>query len=110
MKWLAVVAAASLALAGCTQVAQFRPVAGDAITSVSIATNDVLLQEGIEILVVPTCEYTEPTYTCTGSTVAGQTITSVATGDEDLKFTVKIDDTEIFSGDVSDVITKAGQS
>lgn len=109
MKGLVAVFAA-VALTGCTQVAQFRPVAGDAITSVSIATNDVLLEEGVEILIVPTCEFTDPTYTCTGSTVDGRPIVSTATGDDDLTLSVTVGDDEVFTGDVTDVITEAGQS
>ena len=104
-------ATATVLLSGCTQVAQFRQVAGDEITSVGIATNNVLVDQGVAVLVAPVCSATDPGYTCTGSTLEGGTIESTAQGtsEDDLSLNVKVDGQEIYSGTVSDVIEKAGQ-
>lgn len=109
---LPLIAAASVLLVGCTQVAQFRQVAGDEITSVSIATNDVLVAEGVAILVAPVCSFADPGYTCTGKAMDGSAIESTAQGtdEDDLSLTVKVGGEQVYSGTVQEVIEKAGQS
>lgn len=69
---------AVVATAGCSQIAQLKPVAGDAVTGVRIATNDVLLNAGVAIQVAPVCTFVETDYTCTGSTTDGQPIVAKA--------------------------------
>lgn len=111
-------------IAGCSQVAQLQPVAGDDVTSVRIATNDVLLNEGIPVLVAPVCAIDGADYRCTGSTQAGEEIVAVAvtkaefgaTKDQwgapapaviELKITVGGE--PLFSGTVQGVLERNGQ-
>jgi hypothetical protein len=66
------------AVTGCSQVAQLQPVAGDGVTSVRIATNDVLLNANVPVKMFPVCTYEGTNYTCNGSTEAGLPIVSEA--------------------------------
>lgn len=76
---LALAGVASIAaLTGCNQIAQLQPVAGDGVTSVRIATIDVLTDNNIAVKVAPVCTYEGLNYSCNGTTVDGQPI--VATG------------------------------
>lgn len=69
-------AAAALTLVGCSQVAELQPVAGDGVTSVRIATTDVLTSQKVPIQQVPVCTYQDSTYSCQGTTASGEKITS----------------------------------
>lgn len=70
---------APLTLAGCSQAAQFQPVAGAAVTTVRIATIDVLVQQGLTVEAAPVCTYYEGTeFDCVGTVSGGQTVTSKA--------------------------------
>lgn len=71
-------AAATMVIGGCSQVAQLQPVAGDGVTSVRIATNDVLTAQKVPIQQVPICTYQGTNYSCAGTTTSGQKITSTA--------------------------------
>jgi len=64
------------AVSGCTQVAQLQPVAGDGVTSVRIATNDVLLNANVPVKMFPVCTYEGTNYSCKGATEAGVQIVS----------------------------------
>lgn len=75
----AVAAAAVVALAGCSQAAQFTPVAGDAVTSVRIATIDVALNQGLQVGAAPVCTYEGTEYDCKGTLVDNRELTSTAT-------------------------------
>lgn len=70
---------AVIATAGCNQIAQLQPVAGDAVTGVRIATNDVLLNAGVAIQVAPVCTFVDTDYTCKGTTTDGLPIVAEAT-------------------------------
>lgn len=78
-------AALVLTLVGCSQVAELQPVAGDGVTSVRIATTDVLTSQKVPIQQVPVCSYQDSIYTCQGTTTSGEKIMStgksVAAGD-----------------------------
>ncbi len=128
MKRLIMAAAALTAVAataGCSQIAQLKPVAGDAVTGVRIATNDVLLDAGVAIQVAPVCTFTETDYTCKGTTTDGQPIlaqaSQVATdavppdltlaaeeseegADDVVVLEVTVGDQQIFRGLVSEVL------
>lgn len=110
---MAVYALAALVLAGCanlqTQVAQFQPVAGDALTGLNIAVNDVVLDNDVEVLVAPVCTYEPETYTCKGSTVAGADILATAVGAEPETVTITVGGKQIFSGAIDEVLKKAAQ-
>ena len=60
---------AVLALAGCSQVSALAPVSGDAITTLRIAVDDVLLENDVRILIAPKCTTAAEATSCTGSTV-----------------------------------------
>lgn len=70
---LGAMVAVSLA-SGCTQIAQLKPVAGDAVTSVRIATNDVLVNNGVAISVAPVCTFSGNLYDCKGIAADGSPI------------------------------------
>lgn len=105
--------AALALLPGCsnlgTQIATLQPVAGDAITGLNIAANDVLLREKVDILVAPVCTYEPETYTCTGTTVKGDEILVTAQGAKPTTFTVSVGGASIYDGPVDAVIKRAGQ-
>lgn len=107
------VGVAAMTLAGCanvqSQIAQLQPVAGDALTSVNVAVIDVLLEQGVEVLVAPVCSYEPTTYTCAGSTTAGQPISATAEGAEPESVTITVGGDKIFTGSIADVLTKAGR-
>ena len=67
-----------LGLAGCSQAAQFQPVAGAAVTTVRIATIDVLVQQGLTVEAAPVCTYEGTEFDCTGTVSGGQAVTSRA--------------------------------
>jgi hypothetical protein len=72
-------ALAAVSFAGCSQIAQLKPVAGDAVISVRTATIDSALQKGITFKVAPVCTYEGTEYDCAGTAADGQPLTSVAT-------------------------------
>lgn len=118
MKSSMIVAAAAvtllaLSVSGCanlqTQVAQFQPVAGDALTGVNNAVNDVLIDQKIELLVVPTCSYVPETYTCTGTTLSGDKIEATAVGAAPETVSIVVGGKQIFSGSIDEVLKKAAQ-
>lgn len=111
--------------AGCTQVAQLRPVAGGEITAVRNATSIVLVEEGIAVDVMPECTFEEPTYTCTGTTSTGAPIVATAqvlapfgaTTDQwgaqspaDISLMVVAAGTQVYIGTVQDALVSQGQS
>lgn len=103
----------AVTLGGCanvqTQVAQLQPVAGDALTGVNIAVNDVVLAKDVEVLVAPVCTYEPETYTCKGSTVDGAEIVGTAVGAEPETVTIIVGGKQIFSGAIEEVLKKAAQ-
>lgn len=104
---LAVVSTTGM-IAGCSQLAELQPVAGDQITSVQIATSDVLAAAKVAVKTWPTCSSSGSTYACKGASVAGQTITSTAQG-EPLTLQVKLGERVLYTGPLTAVITAAGR-
>ena len=111
MKRLAYIALplAALALAGCSQMAALTPVGGDIITGTRIATNDVLIAQGVKVLVAPVCTTVPEGFTCTGSTVDGQEIVAKAGPTAPQALTITVGGTQIFQGTVQDVLQKAAE-
>lgn len=100
---------AAVGLAGCSQMAELQPVAGDAITSVQIATSDVVQSNvGTSVKTWPVCTADGSTYTCRGTMMDGQAIESTGSGSP-VMLTVKVGDKQLYQGPVSDVIEKAGR-
>jgi hypothetical protein len=73
------VGAAVVTMAGCSQAAQFAPVAGDAVTSVRIATIDVALDQGLQFSAAPVCTYEGTEYDCQGTLSDSRELISTAT-------------------------------
>jgi len=111
------VAAAALLLAvgtataatGCSQVAVLKPVAGDALTSVSNATSDVLTSGGVEVMTWPVCSFADAVYTCRGQTVAGEPILGAAPAATPLQLTVNIGERTLYQGPLQAVLDQAGR-
>jgi hypothetical protein len=105
---LALTAAAALALTACgSQIAGLAPVSGDAITSVRIAAIDVLLEQGVQMKVVPVCTTETSTYECTGETVEGAPIAISANNVKPLVMQVSVDGSVIYDGPVQEVLDEA---
>jgi hypothetical protein len=117
-------AIAVAALAGCTQAAQLQPVAGGQISAVRTATNDVLVDQEVDIQVAPVCEFEDPLFVCVGSTVDGEEIRSEAEvladfGEAeteygaytpaDVSLVVTVGGDPIYDGDVEEVLVDNGQ-
>lgn len=106
---LLVVPLAALALAGCSQVAALTPVGGGPITTVRNAVYDVLVAQEIEILVAPQCTTSDAGFTCTGSTIDGQTILAEAQSAAPYPLTISVGSSVIFTGTANDVLAEAVQ-
>lgn len=105
----AAAAASGMALVGCSQMAELQPVAGDAVTSVQIATSDVVQSSvGTAVKTWPVCTTDGDTYTCAGTMMDGQPIASTGTGSP-VMLTVTVGGKQIYQGPVSAVIEKAGR-
>ena len=106
-------AAAALAaalLTGCSQVDALAPVGGDRATEIRFATIDLLLDENIDLLEVPTCtESDDKAVSCTGTTVDGDTITVESTAADQATMTIKVGDTVLYDGTIDDLIEKAAR-
>ncbi len=115
---------AALVLSGCTQAAQLQPVAGGQISAVRTATNDVLVDENVDIDVAPVCEFEDPLFVCVGSTADGEEIRSQAEvlaefGDTETEYgaytpaevslVVTVGDEQIYDGNVQDVLVDNGR-
>jgi len=113
-----------VALTGCSQAAQLQPVAGGQISAVRTATNDILVDQDVDIQVAPVCEFEDPKFLCVGSTTDGKKITSEAevlaefgaTKTEygaytpaDVSLVVTVGQDEIFNGKVEKVLVENGR-
>ncbi len=107
-----IVAAASIVIAGCSQVAALAPVSGNRITEVRFAANDVLLDRAIALAVAPVCDQDGPTITCAGTTAAGEPIAVTASGPAAPAdtLTVSVGGTTIYQGSVRDVLDASARS
>lgn len=100
--------AATLALAGCSQVAAIAPVGGNHLTEVRFATIDVLQQKGIALEAVPTCtRASDGAISCTGTTEDGAAVAAASPAADPDSFTVTVGSDTVFTGSVSAVIDQA---
>ncbi len=103
-------ALAAALLTGCSQVDALAPVGGDRATEIRFATIDLLLDENIDLLEVPTCtESDDKAVSCTGTTVDGDTITVESTAADQATMTIKVGDTVLYDGTIDDLIEKAAR-
>jgi hypothetical protein len=116
---------AVVVLTGCSQAAQLQPVAGGQISAVRTATNDVLVDRGVDIHVAPVCEFSEPQFVCIGSTAKGEEIRSQARvvakfgatqteygadSPADVSLVVTVAGDTIYEGNVEDVLIDNGRA
>ncbi len=105
--------AGGVLLSGCaninTELSTLKPVAGDKVTGLNIAVNDVLSAHDVPILVAPVCTFGTDAYSCSGTTVSGQRIEATASGAEAETMTVTVGKRELYSGPIAAVLTKAGR-
>ena len=102
-----ILAAGGVLLAGCSQIDSLTPVGGSAITSVRNATNDVLVDQQVSILVAPVCTEVDSGFTCTGSTTDGREILTKASGTSPYELTISIDGEVVFTGTATEVLEAA---
>jgi hypothetical protein len=104
----ALAAIAVVALAGCSQIAAIAPVGGDRLAEVRFAAGDVLVHEGVELLVAPVCtEAADATLTCEGTTIDGDTIEVAAPGDDLDTMTITVAGSTLYAGSIMDVLETA---
>ena len=119
-----VVALALIPLVGCTQVAQLTQVAGAEVSAVRMATNDVLVDQKVPIVVAPVCSTEGDMYVCKGTARGDREIRSEATVEAAMGATkteygadtpavislkVTVGGNEIFKGQVQDVLAENAQ-
>ncbi|NYF17631.1 hypothetical protein HDC37_002476 [Microbacterium sp. AK009] len=97
-----------LAVAGCSQIAAIAPVGGDRLAEVRYAVNDVLIEEGIDILVAPVCTVgaDEVTVTCEGSTGDERTIDATSEVESSDQIVVRVGDEVVYEGSLSAVLER----
>ncbi|WP_437385653.1 hypothetical protein [Plantibacter flavus] len=102
--------AVPLGLLGCSQIAAVAPVGGDHLAEVRYATIDVLLDQGVDVMVAPDCEQAaDSTVTCTGETTDGERILSVSEAADPTRVTVTVGDDQVFDGVILDVLDDAAR-
>lgn len=104
---LGLVALTSALLAACSQISALTPVGGDAVTSVRNAVYDVLVADGVGILVAPTCASSDSGFQCEGLTLDDKAIVAVADAASPYALTITIDGETIFEGTAEDVLQRA---
>lgn len=105
----AIVAAVALALAlsGCSQIAAIAPVGGDRLAEVRYAGNDILVEEGVDILVAPVCSSPdEIAVSCEGEAVGGDAIRVVSTALSPDDVLVTVGDRTLYDGSLMAVLEK----
>ena len=101
------IAVPAAVLAGCSQIEALAPVGGTAITTVRIATYDVLIDQQVPILEAPVCTPSDSGFTCTGSTIDGAEIVATAQGTNPYPMTITVGGSVIFEGNAQDVLDAA---
>lgn len=96
-----------LLLTACSQIDALTPVGGAAITTVRNATYEVLIDQGIPILVAPQCETTASGFLCSGSTVENVPITAEAGSTAPFTLVISVGSNIIFDGTAQAVIDAA---
>ena len=94
-------------LTGCSQIDALAPVGGEAQTTIRNATYDVLLDNGVEILVAPTCAKESTQIICRGSTVTGAPIVATGASTKPYTLRIEVDGVVIFDGSATDVLADA---
>lgn len=104
----ALLAAGVLLLTGCSQVAAIAPVGGHHLAEVRFAAIDVLVASGTELLTAPDCTTeSDGAISCTGETLAGESITVLSPADDPASVTVTVDDVVLYQGSIQEALEKA---
>ncbi len=74
--FVAAASVAAVAVTGCSQVAQLRPVAGDALISLRTVTIDTVLESGADFKTAPVCTADGEDLSCEGLTTDGTAVLS----------------------------------
>lgn len=106
---MTVAAGAMAACAVSTQIDSLQPVAGDAIAALNSAADDVLISEGVDILVAPVCEFSGSGYDCAGTTLSGQKINVTAAGSDPETMTVVVGKKTLYDGSIEEVLQKRAE-
>ncbi|MFE4502276.1 hypothetical protein ACFRFQ_20700 [Rhodococcus sp. NPDC056743] len=96
------------ALGGCSQIDALAPVGGAGIADLRYATNEVLLEKDIDILVAPVCSGEGLDLRCTGETMTSETITATSTSEDESTFELVVGTDTLYSGDVQTVLDRNG--
>lgn len=100
-------AAAAVMLTACSQINALTPVGGDSVTSVRNAVYDVLVADGVDILVAPTCAPSDSGFLCEGTTVDDRPIVARAGAAAPYDLTITIGGETVFEGSAQDVLQRA---
>jgi hypothetical protein len=103
-------AASTVLLAGCSQVAALAPVSGDKESQLRTAAIDKLLELGVDIWQAPVCETTDTGWTCTGSTTDKRSILVFAPNTGDFVMTITMAGQQLYSGPVAAVVASAAEA
>lgn len=107
---IGVVLGAVVLLAGCSQVSALAPVGGDRVTEVRYAANDLLLQNGVDVMTAPVCSMaSDKSVTCEGETLDHKKIAVESTAADQSSLTVTVDGTLLATADIASVLEKAMQ-
>ena len=99
---------AALALAGCSQIAAIAPVGGSRLAEVRFAAGDVLVQEGVGLLVAPVCaQAPDSSIECRGESVDGDEIVVSAPAGEVDAMEVTVSGSTLYAGSIMDVLETA---
>lgn len=98
----------TLALAGCSQIDALAPVGGAEIADLRYAAIEVLLEQGVDVLVAPVCDGHGAALRCVGETVSNETITATLTSEDDASFELRVGQSLIYSGPVQAVLERNG--
>ena len=105
-----VAAVGALLLAGCSQVSALAPVGGDRVSGVRYAANDLLLDEGIDVMTAPVCvQAADKAVACEGKTLDGQPIRVVSAAEDQARMVLTVGDRTLYDGDIQAVLEEAMQ-
>jgi len=109
---LAFTGLAATLVTGCaSQISALAPVSGDNTFMVRTATIDVLLREGYQLRIVPTCNQQAQAVVCEGTTMQDEQVTVQAPGKGATTMTVTVGGAVIYDGSVREIIdAAAGES
>lgn len=102
------IALGAINLTGCaSQISALAPVGGDTLVSVRTAATNVLLGQGLEIMVAPVCTQTESEINCAGTLTDKQEFQVNAPLNGSFAMKITLAHSIIFEGNYQDVLDNA---